>query len=175
MGFSKGQSGNPGGRTAGGLTSRKNLAMWLRENVSEEWIGNYLRAIAEGRDPRALPEHAQRPPTMEQSLRAMTMLLERRDGMAPQHIHLEAEMRAQVAVLGAQVDPARLAELARKDPEALKQMRDTLRQLTGAAARAVATTAGRPGEMGPDGTRAPAGVLNAEAVEVEPEEDDDGV
>lgn len=138
MGWVKGQSGNPGGNNGGGgvRASRQNLAAWLRENVSEEQIGTWLIALTQGRDPRAKPGELAARPTLEQSLRAMTMLLERRDGMAPQHIHLEAEMRSHLTVLGTQIDPARLADLAQKDPAKLKALRDGLRALVSPTAKA---------------------------------------
>lgn len=162
MPFKKGEIANPlgiGGNKAV-RASRRNLAMWLRENVTEEKIGKYLIDLVEGRDPRAKEGELAARPTLEQSMRAMTMLLERRDGMAPQHIHLEAEMRSQVAVLGAQVDPGRLAELAARDPDKLRAIRDGLRELvSGAPPAAIEAESRDVLEPMPPGLAPPPGVV----------------
>ena len=104
--------------------SRRNLAILLRENVHEEIIMDYYLMILSGRSPKivrddratttlglkVVPDEddpmATSPERRDAALRA---IMERRDGMPAQKIHLDAEVRSLQAT--AVIDPAALAAL----------------------------------------------------------------
>jgi hypothetical protein len=112
-----GKSPNPTGRTLTDRVSTRNLAIAIRELVSEEEIAMWLRMAAAGIDPDVKdPETGEPawktgrpgkgfvPLDWGQRLKAMQMLLERRDGQAPQHVTIEAEVKAHATMHGLALD-----------------------------------------------------------------------
>ncbi len=128
-----GASPNPTGSTRTNRISTRNLAIALRELVSEEEIAMWLRMAAMGVDPDAKDRQTGEPAwksgkavtgytplTWNERLTAMKMLLERRDGQAPQHVIIEAEVRAHASMHGLAVD------LSSYSPEQLEGLRKIL-------------------------------------------------
>lgn len=66
------------------------------------------------------------PPTLDQRMLAMARVVERGYGQAAQHMHIEAEVRAEVQAIASGVDPRYLAKLS---PEALLAIRQAVTAL----------------------------------------------
>lgn len=125
---------HPLGRKA--KASRVSLAAYLNEAMSEEEIFRWLRTVAAGHDPDlarnedGTPRGPENPPDWTTRRAAMAMILDRRNGRAPQHVTLAAELRASIGVAAVSVDAAQLAQLP-DDKKA--QLRTLLREIvTGA-------------------------------------------
>ncbi|MGN6108087.1 MAG: hypothetical protein ACTHU0_23470 [Kofleriaceae bacterium] len=87
----------------------KNLALAVREGVPAELMRDWHLMICEGKSPLLRrrgtgwsleAEEQGMIPTLDQRTRSMVWLAERGYGLPAQQIHLEAELRAQVAAIG---------------------------------------------------------------------------
>lgn len=104
----------------------RSLAIVLRESWPPEQIAWWLREVAAGRDPdRPRPEGAA-PIDWAIRMRAVKMYLERALGLPPQHLHLEAEVRAVEDPTAPSADA-----FAALEPAARDALRDGLRALLG--------------------------------------------
>lgn len=117
--------------------SRKNLALLLRESFHENLIRDWFLMILSGRNPvmvedkrrveqgclKVVPDvNDLMVPTAERRDQAMRALLDRRDGLPAQRVHLQAEINStqKTMVIGA-------SELATLGPQALTALAQTLR------------------------------------------------
>ena len=156
-----GASPNPhGGRKSDRIAAR-NLAIALRDLVGEEEIARCLRMMAAGIDPDVIDPETGWPAWKSgvarkgyipldwgQRLSAWKMLLERRDGQAPQHVVIEAEVKAHSALHGLAVD------LGSYSLEDLRKIKDILAKP-------------KMPDTAPSEQLAP-GVIDAEAIEAKP-------
>lgn len=117
---------------------RVKLALELQEKISNDDIFFWLREVMAGRDPDVPKDAKGNPrsvglgtsgplPDWSTRMRAARMLLERRDGMPAQHVHIEQEITASLNVANALVDRNRVAALPAADKALL---RDLLRRVT---------------------------------------------
>lgn len=127
--------------------SRTSLAAMLRDRIHEEIIADYWLMILSGKAPAIVSDKRETlrgclkviedpndkvAPSPERRDAAMKALLERRDGMPAQRVHLEAELRASITTTT--VDATALAGLP---PERL-----------GAVVSALRAALGRPANVG---------------------------
>lgn len=114
---------------------RTNLAILLRERINEELIMDWFLTLLSGKNPiivedkrcagglRVMEDPNNRiAPSSERRDQAMRQLLDRRDGLPPQRMQLEAEIRA--TTTHTVVSAAELAKLA---PRQLGAVVDALR------------------------------------------------
>ena len=134
------RSGNPAGIGRAQRRSRVSLAAYIHDAMTEDEVYTWLREVAAGRDPDA-PKNADggtsfsSAPDWATRRAAMKMLLERRDGMPAQHVHLQQELRAAIGVASVSLTPQALAALPAGDKQ---QLRELLRKIaTPVAAAAV--------------------------------------
>lgn len=155
MPFEKGHKINADtSRGAGGSTKelkriQRQLASSMREGACADWIRDYLLEIMQGNDPRVTMRDRDpstnrarrgRPssagaivsevPTLSESMAAMQVLLQRRDGAPARKEDLDREAAAEANVAG-QADLARLAAMG---PTRLRELVATMRLATGATA-----------------------------------------
>ena len=120
--------------------SRVSLAAVLREDFPNELISEMFLMVLMGQTPLlekdnrcalgykvvADEKFRMNPPTLDQRMAVMAKMLDRRDGQAAQHVHIEAELRAEVASISAGVDARYLDQLPE---EALLSIRKAVKQL----------------------------------------------
>lgn len=122
--------------------SRTSLAALLREDFPNEIISEFYRVILEGKMPVLVkderctttggwkvvadPDDQYTKPTLDQRMNALARVLDRRDGLPAQHVHIEAELRAEMTAIAAGVDTRYLQSLS---PEALKSIREAVRSM----------------------------------------------
>lgn len=116
------------------IRSRSDIASMLREKVHEENITTYIVMVLQGKNPifvedadgpggQIVVDSGGRCPVERQDA-YFKILLERRDGLPAQRIHLEAEVRARAQQT---VLPAGTADAARAlDIETLRKVRELL-------------------------------------------------
>jgi hypothetical protein len=145
---------------SGNKPARNSLAVALRKDFSDEWISSWLREVIEGRDPNTKRDADGKAlggltttPDWQLRMRAMAMMLQRRDGMPAQHIQLEQEVRAMTAVVGQSISGDALKRLP---PEQLNEARALLRSILSGEPR--------PGAA-PDLEPVPVGVIDASSTE----------
>ena len=130
-GFQKGHPNyNPSGRTTRDRLSARSLAFTLREAVTDEEIARVLLELAKGNEPfpklgddgKPVPGLGSTPPDWGVRMAAIKMLLERRNGMPMQEIHVKAELEALVATTSVPlVDTINLDALPRAALDALEE------------------------------------------------------
>lgn len=91
-----GQSGNPSGRPSRDRQAARSLAFTLREVMSDEELARVLTCLVRGEEPfpSTTPGLGSTPPDWGVRMAAMKMLLERRNGMPMQEVHVKAELEA---------------------------------------------------------------------------------
>ena len=104
------------GPTAQRMKINRELAAVLRERCPGEMIAEYYLAVLEGKNPvlvkdahrvtgwRIDHDEGREKPSLDQKMAAMKELVLRRDGQAPSHVHVQADLRAAVLSMGAGVD-----------------------------------------------------------------------
>lgn len=158
MAFEKGHQYHPPrngvrpGVKAGTQRLRVSLAAYLNEQMTEEEIFRWLREVAAGRDPDAEVDAdgnqlglAAEPPDWTTRRAAMAMLLDRRNGRAAQHVHLQQELRAAIGVASLSASAESIAAMPRGDKDQLRELlRRVVKPAVGAGARAALEAAPEP-------------------------------
>lgn len=127
---------NPSGKGRHQHRSQISLAAALRDKYSDEWISNFLGSVAMGVDP-AVPRNEDGTPRdggtgvvplidWTTRMKALKFLLERRDGMPAQHVHIQAEIAASVQSTHTTVTTTALRGA---DPAKKRELRGLLRHL----------------------------------------------
>jgi hypothetical protein len=122
--WAPGVGGNPSGRAHRDKVAARSLAFTLREVVSDEELARVLTCIMRGEEPfpKETPGLGSTPPDWGVRMAAIKMLLERRNGMPMQEIHVKAELEALVATTSVPlVDAINLDALPRAALDALEE------------------------------------------------------
>lgn len=132
-----------------GRKGKFRLAAACADLMSDDDVAWWLREVMAGRDPDAprdddgnlkmRPGDSYEAPDWKDRLSAAAMFLNRRNGMAPQQVVIEAELQATVRQAG-QIPAAQRKALGTDERN---QLRGLLRKVTGAPALPGAVTAAR--------------------------------
>lgn len=132
---------NSNGHDVGTRKGRASLAAKARELLQDgDLFLEFYMKVCEGKIPKitrdddgnitGVGEDFGPAPTLDHRMLAIARIVERGYGQPAQHMHIEAEVRAEVQAIASGVDPQYLAKLS---PEALLEIRRAVKQLSAPA------------------------------------------